>query len=71
MEAQNAGDDDHTAERGRRRTIVDDVRTSTALEGGRASGVTHEAQERWVRGEISFAELQQIVREEHPSYVDP
>lgn len=71
MKAQQDGDTDRAAERRRRQTIVDDVRTSTALEGGRASEVTHEAQERWVRGEITFAQLQQIVRAKHPSYVDP
>lgn len=54
----------------RRRQIVDDVRVSTALEGGRASDRTHELQEQWVLGEITFAELSAGVRAAHPSTAD-
>lgn len=58
------------AECARRQQIVDETRTSTALEGGRASDLTHSAQDRWVRGELTFDEMAAEVRHAHPSTAD-
>ncbi len=72
------GPDGHTtkttqlteAERAQRQQIVDETRTSTALEGGRASDLTHAAQDRWVRGELTFDEMAAEVKRAHPSTAD-
>lgn len=40
------------AERAHRQQIVDETRMLTALEGGRASDLTHAVQDQWVRGEL-------------------
>lgn len=58
------------AERARRQQVVDETRTSTALEGGRASDATHDAQDRWVRGELTFDEMVVAIRRAHPSSAD-
>lgn len=58
------------AERAKRQQIVDEARTSTALEGGRASDLTHDAQDRWVGGELLFDEMSAEVRRAHPSTAD-
>lgn len=58
------------AERARRQQMVDEVRTSTALEGGHASDVTRQAQDAWIRGELTFAELVETIRRAHPSTSD-
>lgn len=58
------------AERARRQQIVDEVRTSSALEGGRASDVTRDAQDAWIRGDVTFAEMSETIRHAHPSTAD-
>ena len=55
------------AEVARRRAILDDVRHSTDLEGGRSSDEVHAAQDRWAAGEITYDELGAIVLELHPT----
>lgn len=57
-------------ERARRQQMVDEVRTSSALEGGRASDVTHAAQDSWVRGESTFEQMRDAIRRAHPSTAD-
>ena len=57
-------------ERARRQQMVDEVRTSSALEGGRASDVTHAAQDSWVRGETTFEQMSEAIRHAHPSTAD-
>lgn len=57
-------------ERARRQQMVDEVRTSSALEGGRASDVTHAAQDAWVRGESTFEHMSDAIRQAHPSTAD-
>jgi hypothetical protein len=56
-----------SAEVARRRAILDDVRHSTALEGGRSSDEVHAAQDRWAAGEITYDELGAIVLRLHPT----
>lgn len=57
-------------ERARRQQMVDEVRTSSALEGGRASDATHAAQDSWVRGEFTFEQMSDAIRHAHPSTFD-
>jgi hypothetical protein len=57
-------------ERARRQQMVDEVRTSSALEGGRASDLTHGAQDAWVRGESTFEQMSDAIRQAHPSTAD-
>lgn len=57
-------------EHARRQQIVDEARTSTALEGGRASDAVHELQDRWIAGEITSEQLHAEVRRLHPSTAD-
>ncbi|RDH95039.1 hypothetical protein DEU32_1144 [Curtobacterium sp. AG1037] len=57
-------------ERDRRQQIVDEARTSTALEGGRASDAVHELQDRWVAGDITREQMHAEVRRLHPSTSD-
>lgn len=57
-------------ERDRRQQIVDEARTSTALEGGRASDAVHELQDRWVEGEITLEQMHAEVRRLRPSTAD-
>ena len=57
-------------ERARRQQIVDETRTSTALEGGRSSDAVHSLQDRWVRGELTRQEMSAEVRRLHPSTAD-
>lgn len=58
------------AERARRAQIVDEVRVSTALEGGRASAPVEALQDEWVMGRITFDELGAAVRRMYPSTND-
>ena len=57
-------------ERARRAELVESVRTSTALEGGRASVPVEALQDQWVAGLITFDELGAAVRRLHPSTAD-
>ncbi|GAA4682519.1 antitoxin VbhA family protein [Frondihabitans cladoniiphilus] len=57
------------SERARWQQMVDEVRTSGALEGGHASNVTHAAQDSWVRGEFTFEQMGDAIRRTHPSTV--
>ncbi|WIB72626.1 antitoxin VbhA family protein [Curtobacterium sp. MCBD17_026] len=58
------------AEHARRQQVVDEARTSTALEGGRASDATHELQDQWVAGDITLEQMHAGVRRLHPSTAD-
>lgn len=58
------------AERALRAQIVDEVRVSIALEGGRASAPVEALQDEWVAGRITFEELSAGVRRVHPSTND-
>jgi hypothetical protein len=57
-------------ERARRAELVQSVRTSSALEGGRASAQVEVLQDEWVAGRITFDELSAEVRRVHPSTAD-
>ncbi|MGA1813089.1 antitoxin VbhA family protein [Frondihabitans sp. 4ASC-45] len=57
-------------ERARRQQMVDETRTSTALEGGRASDVTIAAEDAWVRGELTLEQMSAVIRRAHPSLND-
>jgi hypothetical protein len=57
-------------ERARRAELVQSVRTSTALEGGRASASVEALQDEWVAGLITFDEFGAAVRRLHPSTAD-
>ncbi len=58
------------AEHARRQQIVDEARTSTALEGGRASDEVHELQDAWVAGDVTLEQMHAAVRRLHPSTAD-
>jgi len=55
------------AEAARRRAIVEGIRHSTDLEGGRSSDQVHAVQDGWARGEITLDELDAMVLELHPT----
>lgn len=57
-------------ERARRQQMVDETRTSTALEGGGASDVTIAAEDAWVRGELTLEQMSAVIRRAHPSLND-
>lgn len=57
-------------ERARRQQMVDETRTSTALEGGRAPDVTIAAEDAWVRGELTLEQMSAVIRRAHPSLSD-
>ena len=57
-------------ERARRAEVVESVRTSTALEGGRASAPVEALQDGWAAGLATFDELAAAVRRLHPSTND-
>lgn len=57
-------------ERARRAQIVDEVRVSTALEGGRPPAAVETLQDEWVAGRITFDELGAAVRRLYPSTND-
>lgn len=60
MHDQQITDDDYRLMlrvHGRRQEIVDEVRASTALEGGRACDAVHELQRRSVTGEITREQI--------------
>jgi hypothetical protein len=58
------------AERARRQQIVDEARVTTELEGGSSSNEARALQDRWVRGELTRAEMSAEVRRLRPSIAD-